>query len=340
MKRKHLSLLATVGPYAAVILLLVIVPLVYVAVMSTMTRPSYGGVVYQVSFSGYRSLFEKAYLVAVWNSVRMSLVSTLIILLVSYPMAFILARCSRKLATNLIILMMVPYFTNSLVRLYSYITLFNAKGILSSFLSSLGYTGSLTVGVGVYEYCSTEGIFSDFLNRHPEIKVDILQYPYSILTEKLRAGELNMIIGDALCEDAFSRLGLQSRELFSSPNYIVASPEIAGRHDNDVRRILESECIITTCENTGPSSLRMLRTLFQDEFGFVPANISQTNSLDAQLMLVRARHGVAMVPGFIVDAQCAGLARFELPSRRLISYRLMCLKNSSNPAVQKFFDFI
>lgn len=143
MKRKHLSLLATVGPYAAVILLLVIVPLVYVAVMSIMTRPSYGGVVYQVSFSGYRSLFEKAYLVAVWNSVRMSLVSTLIILLVSYPMAFILSRCSRKLATNLIILMMVPYFTNSLVRLYSYITLFNAKGILSSFLGSLGYTGSL-----------------------------------------------------------------------------------------------------------------------------------------------------------------------------------------------------
>ena len=143
MKRKHLSLLATVGRYAAVILLLVIVPLVYVAVMSTMNSPSYGGGVYQVSFSGYRSLFEKAYLVAVWNSVRMSLVSTLIILLVSYPMAFILARCSRKLATNLIILMMVPYFTNSLVRLYSYITLFNAKGILSSFLSSLGYTGSL-----------------------------------------------------------------------------------------------------------------------------------------------------------------------------------------------------
>ena len=64
----------------------------------------------------------------------------------------------------------------------------------------LGYTGSLKVGVGVYEYCSTEGIFSDFLNRHPEIKVDILQYPYSELTEKLRLGELNLIIGDALCD--------------------------------------------------------------------------------------------------------------------------------------------
>lgn len=204
----------------------------------------------------------------------------------------------------------------------------------------LGYTGSLTVGVGVYEYCSTEGIFSDFLNCHPEIKVDILQYPYSQLTEKLRLGELNLIIGDALCEDAFSRLGLQSRELFTSPNYIVAAPEVAQRHGNDVRTLLQKECIITTCENTGPSSLRMLRTLFADEFGFVPANISQTNSLDAQLMLVRARHGVAMVPGFIVDAQGAGLTRFELPSQRQISYKLMCLKDSKNPAVQTFFDFI
>lgn len=151
MKKKHVSLLVTVGPYAAVILLLVIVPLVYVAVMSIMTRPSYGGVVYQVSFNGFRSLFEKAYLVAVWNSIRMSLVSTLIILLVSYPMAYILSRCSRRLAANLIILIMVPYFTNSLVRLYSYITLFNAKGILRGLLDALGYTGSM------HDFLYTEG---------------------------------------------------------------------------------------------------------------------------------------------------------------------------------------
>lgn len=204
----------------------------------------------------------------------------------------------------------------------------------------LGYASSLTVGVGVYEYCSTEGIFSDFLSRHPEIKVDILQYPYSELTEKLRVGELNLIIGDALCEDTFSRLSLQSRELFTSPNYIVAVPEVARRHEGDVREMLRKECIITTCENKGPSSVRMLRAMFQDEFGFVPANISQTNSLDAQLMLVRARHGVAMVPGFIVDAYGAGLTRFELPSKRQISYRLMCLKDCKNPAVQTFFDFV
>ena len=141
-KEKRLAVLASVGPYAAETLLLVVLPLLYVCLMSIMTRPSYGGVEFTVSFNGYRALFEKAYLVAIWNSVRMSLVSTVIILLVSYPMAYMLSRCSRRVASNLIILMMIPYFTNSLIRLYSYITLFNTKGILTGILARLVMTWS------------------------------------------------------------------------------------------------------------------------------------------------------------------------------------------------------
>ncbi len=152
MKKKHTlaPVLATVGPYAAETVLLVVIPLLYVCLMSVMTRPSYGGVVFEVSFNGYKSLFEKAYLIAVWNSVRMALVSTLIILLVSYPMAYILARCDRKTASNLIILMMIPYFTNSLIRLYSYISFFSSRGILNSLLAKLG------IGQSV-EFLYTEG---------------------------------------------------------------------------------------------------------------------------------------------------------------------------------------
>ena len=144
MKKKgtRLAVLASVGPYAAEMLLLVVLPLLYVCLMSIMTRPSYGGVEFTVSFIGYKALFEKAYLVAIWNSVRMSLVSTVIILLVSYPMAYMLSRCSRRVASTLIILMMIPYFTNSLIRLYSYITLFNTKGILTGILTRLGMTWS------------------------------------------------------------------------------------------------------------------------------------------------------------------------------------------------------
>ena len=141
--RSRLPVLVAAGPYAAVIILLVLVPLLYIAVMSIMTRPSYGGVEFTVSFSGYRSLFDRAYLAALWNSVRISLVSTVLILAVSYPMALILARANRKTASRLIVLMMIPYFTNGMVRLYSYVTLFNANGILNTLLRRLGAAAPL-----------------------------------------------------------------------------------------------------------------------------------------------------------------------------------------------------
>lgn len=165
-KRERLAVLATVGPYAAVTLLLVLLPLLYVCLMSVMTRPSYGGVAFTVSFNGYRSLFEKAYLIAAWNSIRMSLISTVIILLISYPMAYMLSRCSRKLASNLIILMMLPYFTNSLIRLYSYILLFNTNGILNGILAGLGLSRK-----------------ADFLYSEPAVILGLVYMciPYAVL---------------------------------------------------------------------------------------------------------------------------------------------------------------
>ena len=170
------------------------------------------------------------------------------------------------------------------------------------------FQGCLRVGIGMYEYCSTEGMFARFLTAHPEIKLDILQYPYSVLTEKLRTGELDVIVGDALCEDAFGRTELRTRTLFTSENYLVASSEVIARADTrDPAELLRRETLVTNCESDGPSSLHMLYKLLMDEVGFVPDTISQTNSINTQLMLLRAGQGVAIVPGFVFEAQGAGL---------------------------------
>ena len=204
---------------------------------------------------------------------------------------------------------------------------------------SQGYRGKLKVGLGMYEYCSTEGFFSRFLCAHPEVRLDILQYPYSALTEKLKMGDVDIVVCDRLCEDAFPKKTLISRTLFSSPNYIVAHPDMARRYGGDVREMLRGECLITNCESDGPSSLQMLNILFMEEFGFVPENISQTNSVNAQLMMVRAMRGAAMVPGFILTEHGQGLTRFDLPDRRLIRYQLMYLKDCKNEAAPLLFRF-
>ena len=202
------------------------------------------------------------------------------------------------------------------------------------------YHGYLKVGVGMYEYCGTEGFFSSFLISHPEIKLDILQYPYSTLTEKLRTGELDIIIGDALCEEAFASKELQTRLLFESPNHLVASKELMERMGAaSPEELLKDACLITNCEGSGPSDLQMLRNLVMEEYGFLPRSIAQTNSVNAQLMMVRAGHGEAIVPGFILKAQGAGLISSVLPAGRLVRYELMRLTGAENPFVDVLFHF-
>lgn len=203
-----------------------------------------------------------------------------------------------------------------------------------------GYHGYIKIGIGVYEYCNTEHFFSNFLSLHPEIKVDIMQYPYSELSEKLRTGELDLIIGLEFCEQAFARNELCTRTLFESANYLVADPTVAARYEkNDVKAMLSKECLITNCEDYGPSSLQMLHNLLSDEIGFIPGQIEQTNSVNAQLMMVRAGHGVAIVPGFVVDAQGTGLTKLPLPSGEKISYKLMRLRRNTNDAADLMFQF-
>ena len=73
------------------------------------------------------------------------------------------------------------------------------------------YRGHVKVGIGMYESRHTEDFFSRFLIAHPEIKVDIFQYPYGALTEKLKSGELDVILANVLCEQAFAKEDILSR---------------------------------------------------------------------------------------------------------------------------------
>lgn len=202
------------------------------------------------------------------------------------------------------------------------------------------YSGYVKVGIGVYEYCNTEDFFAAFLKAHPAIKVDIFQYAYGELTEKLKTGELDIIVADSICEQAFQKEGCQSRTLFESPNYLVAERTVAEKYDGGSPvDILKGEYLITNCENSGPSSMEMLRALLQESFGFLPENIVQTNSIGAQLLMVRSRHGVAIVPGFIKETGGNEFARFPLPGNKIVRYNLIKLAENTNPIAKLIMEF-
>ena len=194
------------------------------------------------------------------------------------------------------------------------------------------YSGYVKVGIGMYESRHTEDFFSRFLLSHPEIKVDIFQYPYGALTEKLKSGELDVILANVLCEKAFAKEEILSRPMFESFNYLVADRSIAEKYPpGDAAAMLRGECLITNCEDTGPNSMEMLRQMLLREFGVVPERFAQTNSTNAQMLMVRACHGIAIVPDIVPEAREGSLVRIKMNMGEMIRYDMVRLASNSSP---------
>lgn len=201
------------------------------------------------------------------------------------------------------------------------------------------YRGYVKIGIGLYEYCNTETFFSSFLQSHPSIQMDIFQYEYSTLTEKLKSGELDIILALYTCEQAFEKEEIENRTLFESENDLILERTLAEKYrDADIADILKGEYLITNCEDNGPSSLAFLRKTLKNEFGFVPDKIVQTNSVGAQMLMVRAGHGVALAPGFLKELQDPIIVKYPLGAE-IMQYNLIKLRSNKNPVAALLMDF-
>lgn len=201
------------------------------------------------------------------------------------------------------------------------------------------FQGHIKVGIGIYEYSNTEQYFSRFLETYPDIKIDIFQYTYSMLTQKFKAGELDLIITLDLSKREFHTDEIVCADLFTSENVLVLSNEKAQRYrDIPVDEILKQEYLVTNCEDNGPSSMKMLKKLMERDLGFMPENIIQTNSLGAQLLMVKTGHGAAIVPQFLKEIQDEFLTVIELPQKAPQQYCVIMRRDCKNPAAERFLQ--
>ena len=82
--------------------------------------------------------YSQDYLRPAGNSVRLAFFSTLICLLFAYPMAWWIARSNPRRRAILLVLVMLPFWTSSLLRIYALIGLLNTNGFINSMLLQLG----------------------------------------------------------------------------------------------------------------------------------------------------------------------------------------------------------
>lgn len=126
-----------VGPIALWLLILLMIPVLYVVFISFMTRGTYGNIVLKPTLENYAMIFSGTYLKIVLNSLKIAVAGTVLCILIAYPVAYYMAKHGRK-AAMLILLIMLPFCTSSLVRNYSWVVLLNTSGIVNSFLMNIG----------------------------------------------------------------------------------------------------------------------------------------------------------------------------------------------------------
>ncbi|HTR86760.1 MAG TPA: ABC transporter permease subunit [Reyranella sp.] len=92
------------------------------------------------SFNNFRRLFsDHLYVVAWLSSLRIAATSTLVTLLLGYPMAYAISRADPRRRPLLLMLVVLPFWTSFLIRIYAWMGLLAENGILNQFLRWLGF---------------------------------------------------------------------------------------------------------------------------------------------------------------------------------------------------------
>lgn len=137
LRSKTLPLLATVSPVTLWLVLLVAAPLIYVFFLSLLSTDGYN-VVFRFTLKNYRELVNPIYLEIYANSFILAFFTTAACILFGYPFAYSMARADKKKKAIMMIMLMVPFWTNSLIRLNGWKTLLGKTGALNSLLTGLG----------------------------------------------------------------------------------------------------------------------------------------------------------------------------------------------------------
>ncbi len=120
-------------------LLFVGATIVYIIALSFLKRDPDGyGVIMEFTLENYAKLFNADYAKVFWNTIVLGIKTTVLCVLIGYPFGYYMGRASKKWRTILMLLVIVPFWTNALIRVYGWRILLVGNGPINTALMALG----------------------------------------------------------------------------------------------------------------------------------------------------------------------------------------------------------
>jgi spermidine/putrescine transport system permease protein len=147
-----------IGPTVLWLLIFLLAPLFIVVGISFMTKNSHGGVNMPLTLEAYVSMANVDYVLIFLRSMWLAFKTTILCLVFGYPLAAVIAHSSKNVKPILVLMVMLPFWINSMIRLYGWMTMLRGEGIINTLLANIGieplemlYTdGAVLLGM-VYE---------------------------------------------------------------------------------------------------------------------------------------------------------------------------------------------
>ncbi|MEC4889819.1 MAG: ABC transporter permease [Nitrospira sp.] len=115
-----------------------VLPMAVILLVSFATRGTYGGIVWDFSLENYRDLLHALYGRIFGQSLLLAALTTIICLAMGFPLAYYIARLAPRRQAVWLVLVMIPFWTNFLVRTYAWIFILRTEGLMNTVLLKFG----------------------------------------------------------------------------------------------------------------------------------------------------------------------------------------------------------
>lgn len=132
-RRETARLLFLISPSLFWLIVFFLIPLLLVLAISFGQRGTYGGVRWDLTLENYTRFFDPLYLRIFGRTVVIALTTTVICLLVGYPLAYFIATRPPHWRNALLLLLMIPFWTNFLIRTYAWLLILRDQGVINTF---------------------------------------------------------------------------------------------------------------------------------------------------------------------------------------------------------------
>jgi len=130
-RRERVRMAVLLSPSAFWLTVFFLAPLVLVFAISFGQRGTYGGVEWILSLQSYRRFLDSLYLRIFARTIAIALATTVICLLIGYPLAYFMATRPPRWRNVLVLLLMVPFWTNFLIRTYAWLFILRDQGLIN-----------------------------------------------------------------------------------------------------------------------------------------------------------------------------------------------------------------